>query len=282
MLLSRRYDTRTAFIIRRTSVSLVIVFIVLAFVLILFLWGGTMLLQGWLYQDVADRLPIRAAACGTVMAGFLTIWCLIDLRSGGKYDSLLEFSPMEITEHDSFETVMKRANGEETIVRYQKRGGGKGSTSDFLDAKGQHWKKNTNDSIAAAILLHEKDVPTPARFTANLDAKGNFPAELTSLRYTDPAGRYMNADTLGRVYRKKSGVLFANIFLNLFLFVLWWMIFWLGLRFAIWHGFGLALVLWLPFVIAIQPLLFNQTRPKETRSPAAAVEQMLANGELRK
>ena len=61
-----------------------------------------------------------------LMAAFLTIWCLIDARSGGKYDTLFEFSPMEITDHDSFDSVMKFANGQETIVHFHKQPGGKG------------------------------------------------------------------------------------------------------------------------------------------------------------
>ena len=140
-----------------------IVFVLLAFVLILLLWGGSMVLQGWLYQNPADHLPIRAAAGGTAIAVFLTLWCYLDSRSGGKYDTLFEFSPEEIVDYDAFDTVMKGTGDDETVVHYTKRVGTKGATADFFDAKGQPWKRNTSDTMAVAILIKEKDKPEPTR-----------------------------------------------------------------------------------------------------------------------
>jgi hypothetical protein len=258
-----------------------LVFVLLAFGLIMLLWGGALVLQGYLYQSPADDLPIRAAAGGTVLAAFLTFWCYLDANNGGKYDTLFEFSPQEMTEYDAFDTVMKKANGEETSIHYNKRVGSKGTTSDFFDDKGQPWKKNTNDSMAVAILIKEKDKPEPTRFNAKFDADGNFPRNLIDLRYTDEAGRYMSADALGRVVRKKTGVLFANLFINFFHFALWWAVLWYGMRFALWHACGLALVLWLFTMLVMQPSLFNQTRPKETRSAAIETRFVaLAPGQL--
>ena len=237
-----------------------LIFLLMAFSTILLLWGGSILLQGWMYQNPADRLPIRAVVCGTVFAVFITFWCYIDSKNPGRYDTVFEFSPLEITDFDEFESVLKNTSGKEKITTFKKQHGSKGSTSEFADAKNQPWKKNTSDAQVVAILIKEKDKAEPTRFDAKLDAKGNFPAEI---RYTDAAGRWMGADTLGRVYRSKTGVLFANIFLNVFHFVLWWMILWVGMRFNLWHALGLAMVIW-PFVmIAVQPVLFTQTRTKE-------------------
>jgi hypothetical protein len=156
--------------------------------------------------------------------------------------------------------------GNEKITVFKKRTGGKGSTEDFVDDKGRPWKPNTSDSIAVAIQIKDKEKGT-IRFKANLDSKGNLPAQLV---YTDDSGRYMDYGTLGRVYRRKTGVLLANILLNALHFVLWWAALWLGMRFGIWHAFGFAFVLWLFFMFVIQPALFTQTRPKE--APAAALD----------
>ena len=114
------------------------------------------------------------------------------------------------------------------------------------------------------------------RFKANLDAKGNLPSQLV---YTDDSGRYMDAGSLGRVYRRKSGVLFANIFLNALHFVLWWMALWIGMRFGIWHAFGFAFVLWLFFMLVIQPVLFAQTRPKETTTASRHSVEVVVRAE---
>lgn len=237
-----------------------LVFLLVAFVTIFLLWGGSTLLQGWMYQILADKMPIRAAVCGTIVAAFLTFWCFIDSKNPGRYDTIFEFSPQEIVDFDEFESVLKSTNGKEKISTFKKQHGSKGMTSDFTDAKGQPWKKNTSDAQVVAILLKEKDKPEPTRFNANLDAKGNFPNEI---RYTDAAGRWMTAETLGRVSRNKTGLLLANILLNVLHFALWWMIMWYGMRFNLWHALGLAIVIW-PFVmIAVQPVLFKQTRIKE-------------------
>jgi hypothetical protein len=252
-----------------------ILFVVLAFVLVLFLWGGSMLLQGWLYQNPADRMPIRALVGGTVLAGFLTIWCAIDARDGGKYDTLFEFSAVESTEVDAFDTVMQSASGQETIIAYHRRAG----TNDFIDDKQQPWKKNTSDTMAVAILINDPDKPEPTRFNANLEITKNpdgstrstFPRDRGELRFTDANGRYMPADAPGHLFRKKTGVLFANLFLNFFHLALWWMVLWLCMRFMLWHALGLAFVLWMLMMVAIQPMLFHQTRPAQTKTSARAL-----------
>jgi len=244
-------------------VALFVIFLLLAFVFILFLWGGSLLLQGWLYQNPAELLPIRAAISGSVLAAFLTAWCWIDARNPGKYDTLLEFSPVEVTEYDSFESVMKKANGEEKTMLFKKRLGTHGLTGDFVDDKGNNWLKNTSDSMATVILIREKDKNEPTPFKANLDAKGNFPADLTQLTYTDASGRWMTADALGKVHRRKTGVLWANILLNALHFLLWWLALSLGMRFGIWEALGLAFVIWLFLMLLAQPVLFKQTRPTE-------------------
>jgi hypothetical protein len=252
-----------------------LIFLLLAFVLILLLWGGSMLAQGWLYQQPADRMPIRAAAGGLVMASFLTLWCWIDSKNPGKYDTLLEFSALEVTDHESFDCVMKKRNGEETVTTFKKAAGSKGATGDFADAKGHHWKKNTSDSMAVAILIHEKDKSEPTRFNAVLDKDGNFTStEQSQIRYTDDSGRYMDADSLGRVYRRKTGVLIANIFLNFLHFALWCVVLWVGLRYSFWHAIGIAIMMFTFFMVAVQPVLFNQVRPKDGKTafgPADAI-----------
>jgi len=241
-------------------VTLLLVFILLAFVLTLFLWGGSMLLQGWLYQNPAEHMPLRSAISGTIMASFLTGWCFIDARSGGKYDTLFEFSPVEIIEVDSFTSLLKTAQDKELTVDYTKRIGTRGSSGDFFDPKGTPWAKNTSDTMVVAILVKEKDKAEPTRFNANLDAKGNFPRDKTEIRYTDASGRYMPVDSLGRIYRKKTGVLIANLLLNGVHFLLWWAVLWFGVRYTIWQACGLAFVIWMFMMVGVQPVLFNFTR----------------------
>lgn len=255
---------------------LVVIFLALAFVFILLLWGGGMLAQGWLYQAPADRLPIRAAACGTLMAAYLTVWTALDRSTPGKYETLFDFTTQEVTSIDAFESVMKGASGDEKIVPFKKKPGTGGATRDFVDDKGQPWIKNTSERMTVAILVREKDKSEPTRFKANLDEKGNFPRDLADLRYTDDSGRTLTADALGHIYRRKTGVLFANLFLNFLHLALWAVALWLGMRFNWWHGVGLALAIWVFLMVAVQPLLFKVARPKDATT--ALVSPAFAHG----
>ena len=131
-----RPRNRFGLTLRSVFVTLLTIFVLLAFGLILLLWGGTTLIQGWLYQDLAGRIPIRACSPrGRRLALFFTVWCLLDTRSPGKYDTLFEFSNMEITDYNSFESVIKTGkpdpnkkgafvfdpNGDEKITIFKKR-----------------------------------------------------------------------------------------------------------------------------------------------------------------
>jgi hypothetical protein len=247
-------------------VTLVLIFFALAFVFILLLWGGSMVLQGYLYQGPADKLPIRAAACGAVMALFLTLWCAIDRATPGKYETLFDFSPQEVTEIDAFESVMVSESGDEKRILFRRKPGTAGATRDFYndgdskDEKGKPWIKNTSERKTVAILAYEKDKSEPTRFNANLDEKGNFPRDLADLRFTDTNGRWITADSLGHIYRSKLGTLFWNLLLNLLHLILWAVVLWLGMRFNFWHAVGLGLVMWLFMMIAVQPMLFKLGR----------------------
>src|SRR5438046_250606 len=68
-------------------------------------WGGGMVAQGYLYNQPADRFPLRAAAAALLVGIFLTLWCWLDKRSPGKYDTFFDFAPYETRTYDEFEAV---------------------------------------------------------------------------------------------------------------------------------------------------------------------------------
>jgi hypothetical protein len=262
-------------------VVFIFVFVLLAIAMTLLFWGGGMVLQGWFYQNPADNMPIRAAIGGALLAAFLTVWCFIDARAGGnKYTTLFAFSPEEIVEYEAFDAVMRNEKKEERLIHFERRSGtgANWKTEDFHDKKNleKTWKKSTADEMCVAILIKDKESPEPWRFEANLDKDGQFPKEASDLsnpmrpktgvhlRYTDPAGRYMTSESLGRVYRKKVGVLFANLFLNGAHLILWIAVMWFVLRFSLGHALVIGFAMWLFMMLAVQPELFIQTRPKET------------------
>jgi hypothetical protein len=249
-------------------VSLLLTFLILAFALIILFWGGSMFLQGWLYQNPAERMGLRAAGAGTAVAVFLTFWCWLDVKNPGKYGGLLDFSTTEITDYDEFVSVRKFADGKEEKVTYKKKHGSQGLASDFIGPDNKSWTRSSANYMVVAILIKEPNKEELTRYNANLvKAKRNgkdveeFPDDL---RYIEEKGsRFMSGDTPARVHRKKTGALLGNLLLNGLHFVVWWMAFWLGVHFAIWHAFGFAFVMWGFTMLAVQPVLFGLNRPAD-------------------
>lgn len=262
--------------------SLLLTFLVLTAILIALFWGGTMFLQGWLYQAPADRMPLRAAIAGTAVAIFLTLWCWLDMKNPGKYESLLDFSSTEIKDYDEFLSLQKRQNGTEDKVLYKKKHGSQGSANDFVNSSNKSWSRNSSDFKVVAILIKEPGKEAPMRFNANLvKVKQNgkeveeFPPADT-FRYVEEKGsRFMSGDNPGRVHRKKTGVFLGNLLLNGLHFVVWWMAFWLGVRFQIWHAFGFAFLMWLFTMVAVQPVLFGLNRPTETQTAVQSAQEIV-------
>lgn len=264
--------------------TFLIVFAVLTAVFALALWGISAFLQAALYNQAASRLPLRAAGAGAGMALFLTGWCWVDSGNPGKYDTLLNFSGVEVEPVDSFEAV-RNVREKEQVVKYVKRIRGTGSRPEFVQAKNEkEFARSDADGMVVALMMKGKGDEQPVRFNATLvekdDGKGGkkleFPRE--GLRYVEEKGRrYVAEESPGQIYRPKSGVFVANLILNLVHAVLWVLAFWLGMRFTLGHAIGFGLATWGFFMVVVQPMLLDRTRPKETKvATVAAVDRPAA------
>jgi hypothetical protein len=60
-----------------------------------------------------------------------------------------------------------------------------------------------------------------------------------------------------RITSPSDGTVFVALLLNLLHLIVWGVAFWPILRFALWHGVGLAFVFWLAVTLLIMPLLFQ-------------------------
>ncbi len=238
--------------------AIVLIFVGLAFSLILLLWGGSLLAQAWLYQSPADRMVPRSVVCGSVLAFFLTLWCGLERLTPGKYDALFSFSSTEAIPIQSFFAIQKNAAGVEKKIEFVKKPGGNGKSLDFTDAKGQPWKRNSSEWMVVALEVQEKDKAEPTRFNTKLDRNGNFPKDADPLIFIDASGRKIGSDALGFIYRNKSGLFVANIFLNFLHLALWIGALWYGMRFNFWHAVSGAFFIWILIMLAILPVLFNQ------------------------
>lgn len=222
------------------------------------LWAGSIYLQGWLYNDVASKMPLRATIGGLVIAGFLTGWCAIYTKDPGRFDTLINFSK-EKNEgiYHEIESIRKVGKDEKKPIKYVRTPGGRGSASEFLTVDGQkQWTRSDSEGMVVAILVKEKGKTEPTRFNAKLMAGDKFPT--TGLRYIEPGtNRYMDEASIGTIYRVRPWALLSNLAANFLHLAIWVLVMSLALRFEIGNAIGLGLALWGISMLALQPVLFN-------------------------
>jgi hypothetical protein len=219
------------------------------------LWIGSVIWQGWLYNDLADRLPVRALVGGAALAVFHTGWCAIYKADPGRFDTLVSFKTETLDgTYDEFQSVRRVGKDERPPVRYVRRSG-----NEFVAADGgKVWSRSDADGMVVALLITEKGKDAPTRFDANLDSKtGNFrPPEET--RYAADGGRrYMDHAAIGKVYRVRSMAWLGNIAANLLHLAVWVAVLWPVMRFTLGHAVGIGAIAWLVTMLAVQPALFG-------------------------
>jgi hypothetical protein len=248
-------------------------------------WGGSLVAQGYLYQQPAEHLPARAAVAALLVGLFLTVWVWIDKRNPGRYDTFFEFAPYSTLEYSEFTAVRWTAAGGklredaegkriETAVRFKRRPGAK--TNPFVEeGTGQSFKLNDSTMMTAAFLVPVDEGGEPVRFDADLK-KGAIPEYTPERRFTEVGGsRYIVAQTpeqLGVMYVPSTSVVVISLLLNFLLFVVWFVALWPVMRFGWGHSLGFAAVLGVVTMLVVMPLLFKPNRvPKAPDTEAAAV-----------
>jgi len=237
-------------------VVLLILFVGLTLVIAAVLWLGSVVAQGWLYNDLARHLPLRALGGAAVMALFLTAWCAVYRADPGRFDTLVSFKTEKLDgDYDEFQSIRKVGKEEKKPVRFVRRG----ETNDFESIETRRlWNRSDADGMVVALLIQEKGKDQPTRFNANLDAQtGNFQDREKTRYEADGGRRYMDQSGLGKIYRKRSMAVIGNLFANLLHLVLWVAVLWLVMRFALGHAIALGLALWGVTMLIVQPGLFE-------------------------
>lgn len=218
------------------------------------LWLVSVALQGWLYSDLASKLPLRALAAGAAMALFHTGWCAIYQKDPGRFDTLFSFKTEALDgKYDEIQSIRKVGKNEQKPVKYIRLG----ESTDFeaLETR-KHWNRSDADGMMVAILIQEKGKDKPTRFDANLSPEGMFRPKNESKYETDGGKRYMDEISLGNVYRKRSFSVIGNFFVNFLHLALWCVLFWPVMRFTLGHAVGLGLAFW-AITMLLQPVLFG-------------------------
>lgn len=267
---------------------LFVIFVLLVLVLFALFLGGSLFAQGYLYQQPAEHLPIRAAIGAVLVGGFITAWCAIDRSRPGKYDTFFEFVPYDTRDFAEFEAVrwvLDPATGKlrtdekgdriERAVKYKRATGGKAAP--FVEAEGgtnQAFKLSTGADMTAAVVVTLDDQPVKFKAEFKKADQAGVPQYAGERRFLEDRGsRYIRTDQLGVVYVPSTGAVAAALLLNFAHFLVWFLVFWLVLRFGLGHALGLTAIFGLTTMLLLMPLLFKQTRAK---APAPAPEPKAA------
>ncbi len=233
---------------------LLILLVALFAIFALVLWGGSVFLQGWLYNDLARQLPLRAVAGGAILALFHVGWCAIYKIDPGRFDTLYSFkTEMLDGKYDEFESIRKVGKKEQKPLKYIRRG-----EKNEFESLDNHkiWNRSDADGMVVAVLIHEKGNKDPTRFDANMTADGRFRAPEDSRYEADGGRKYMDVNAMGKVYRKRSMPILGNLFANFLHLAVWIVVLWPVMRFTLGHAVGIGLALW-GITMLLQPALFE-------------------------
>ena len=265
---------------------LLILLLLVTLVLFALFLGGGLVAQGYLYQEPADRMPLRALAGAILVGLFITGWVLIDRSAPRKYDTFFRFEPNETKEFTEFEAIrwissdgtkLKQDDSGkpvEVVVKFKKGTGSRANT--FVEeGTGQPFQLNSSGKtgesyMTAAIRARPGPDAEPVRFNAQLkdDKRSSvktYAAGIEGLRFVEENGsRFIQAHQLGVIYVPSTGAIILALFINLLHFVVWFIVFWLILQFTRGHAFVLMTVFALVTMLAVMPLLFDKNRERKS------------------
>ena len=251
-------------------------------------WGGSLIAQGYLYNQPADRLPLRALAAAALMGSFLIMWVWIDKKSPGKYETFFEVEGEERSQFTEFEAVRVQPvhNGKQItykpaeVVSKVKRG--VGAAAEFIDERtGKPFALSgtfppDNAELVTVAVVVKDETGNPVRYEAVMDVNPNtgektYSRNVDSRRFVQVKGdRYIRPTQLGVIYVPRT--VFWALALNVVHYVVWFAAFWLLLRFNWKHSLLFATVFGLVTMLMLMPLLFKPNRgPKLPEAVAAFV-----------
>lgn len=266
--------------------TLILIAILLILALFALFWGGGLVAQGFLYNEPAERLPLRAAAAALLVGLFLIGWVLIDRKSPRRYGPIHEFEPVEAKEFDEFDAVHWRAvpgslaktkpelekgpDGKpvETVVKVHRQAGNKNAP--FLEPNNRTFHLQEGGTMTGAMIVKLPGTGTPIRFDADLkqDPRMGMVYANDERRFTEAGGsRFVLGTHPGVMFVPSTGAVVLAILINIVHFAVWMIAFWLILRFAFWHAFGFTIICGIATMLIVMPLLF-----KPHRSPVASNE----------
>jgi hypothetical protein len=246
----------------------ILIFLLMFAGLAVLLWAGTLFLQGYIYTEPAEQLYWRAPAAAGGLVVFLAFWCFLESSSWeakkpAHFDVLFSFSP---TTDISFTEFWAQVENSSAKVHFKKGRGGflsqDNSSTGF--PRGTKWApRDVNNRIVTAVFIKLDDGQEVEFQPKMKEGKPIFEKEGGEVRYVEKNGSRVITERqleAGTYTAFSAGLFFGNVLLNLLHLGIWFACLWLLLRFQWTHALGLAVVLWLVMMVAIIPMLLEQTR----------------------
>lgn len=272
--------------------TLLLVFVLLVGGLTALFLGVSIVAHGYLYQEPAPRLPVRAAIGGLLLGGFITLWASLDKSKPGRYDTFFNFAPYSTSEFTEFEAVRWPAvagtlrtdpSGKvvEEVTKFKRAPGG---TQFLREGTGEPFVLNGSDNsgsfMTGALRVKGPEDPAPVRYNASVkeSAGGKSKSYTPDRKFTEENGsRYVEAVQLGTLFVPSTSTVAISLLLNFVLLMLWLVVTWPVLRYSFGHALGLTVVGTLVTMLVLMPLLFrfNRAGPKPAPAPAAPAASAL-------
>ncbi|HEV8062370.1 MAG TPA: hypothetical protein VGP68_21000 [Gemmataceae bacterium] len=245
-------------------VGLLLIFVVILLASAVVLWGGTYVLQAYIYSNPTPDLIWRAPLAAAIVTAFLGFWTLLDFRRPGSFNTLFEFSARDDQSYDKFWSVKNKQE-----IPYVSHKTGR-ERFEYRDPQGKPWARSDTEGLVDAIIVEEPD-GHKTRFVAETK-DGKFTAKQGEpVRYREEGGKRVMTDMyIGQISTTRSGLVIANILLNFGHFIAWFLVLWLLLRFQWPHAFGLALALWAAFMFVLPALFTKAEDVAKTRAVQTA------------
>jgi hypothetical protein len=229
---------------------LLLFLVLLAFVLAVVLWGGSLFGHSYFYTEIAAGLIWRAAVAAGILVLFYFCWSMINVAGGRPttgelpYPEFWRFSNrIYMVDSPVPELTSKKRSGEAVYLldKTQPRG------TNYKLADGvENWSPSGVEWIS---LKHDG---TEYKFD---HVKGDDDAGYR--RFVDKEhGWEMRDVEIGQPSYTSFPRLVVYFILNVLHLGLWIAVVWLVLRFSLPHAVVLAFILWLIFTVLVFPVLF--------------------------
>lgn len=225
--------------------------------------GLAVVVQGYLYGQPADKLPLRALTAGLLLSLVVVGWAYVNSRAShkDKYGTFFEFNPTAVRDVGSFDAVrvlaVKDEAGkprEETVAHVLQ---GKG----FVEKETQRpFARSSSNHVTTALLIKTDDGP-PRKFLAP-PLEGMRYSGLANagdaLTFTEENGSsFLTDQDLRRLETPSRGAYLAALLLNAGMFLAWFAAHWPVLQYRMGHAFLLTILFGGVTLFILMPLLFN-------------------------